>query len=158
MKSRDLNEALLCGAVGAASLTAVHQLARRATDIAPEMDVVGMRAIVRGMRSAGADPPHGRELYGVTLAGDLIANSLYYALVAIGPRPNVWARGAVLGLAAGVGALLLPRRLGLGDPPKSDRTANQIMTVAWYLVGGLATAATVECLRQTRDRAARVAA
>jgi hypothetical protein len=146
-------EALLCGAVGAVALTTVHQLARRATDEAPEMEVVGMRALVRGFRGMGAEPPQGQQLYGMTLAGDLICNSLYYALVSLGRRPNVWVRGAALGLAAGFGALLLPRRMGLGDPPKSQDVANQIMTVAWYLVGGLSAAATAVCLRETREQA-----
>jgi hypothetical protein len=59
----------------------------------------------------------------------------------------VWPRAVALGLAAGIGALVLPRRLGLGDPPRSFRPANQVMTVAWYLLGALATAAAAKPLR-----------
>jgi hypothetical protein len=53
----------------------------------------------------------------------------------------VWTRAIAMGLGAGACALVLPRRIGLGDAPKSDHIPNQIMTVAWYLVGGLAAAA-----------------
>jgi hypothetical protein len=58
----------------------------------------------------------------------------------------------VLGLAAGGGALFLPERMGLGVPPKSELLSNQVMTVAWYLVGGLTAAATAQWLSARRER------
>jgi hypothetical protein len=133
--------AFAAGTVGAVALTAVHQLARRVTENAPRMDVVGRRAIEKGMTAAGAQPPEGQKLQNLALAGDLFANSAYYSLIACGRNPHVWRRATALGLAAGAGALLLPRYMGLGDPPRSTNAANQVMTVAWYLLGGLATAA-----------------
>jgi hypothetical protein len=145
MKS-DLARAAAAGAAGAAALTGVHQLALGLTDAAPRMDVLGMRALRRSMRTAGLQPPSGRSLYNWTLASDLVSNGAYYALVA-GPRP--WLRGAVLGLAAGVGALLLPQRIGLGHPPKSEYVTNQAMTITWYLIGGLVAAATAARLQRT---------
>ena len=60
----------------------------------------------------------------------------------------MFTRGIAMGLAAGAGALVLPRRLGLGDAPKSDHLPNQIMTVAWYLVGGLAAASAGRALKE----------
>jgi hypothetical protein len=148
-------DALLSGVAGAAALTAVHQAARLISDNAPRMDVVGMRAIARGKEAAGtssaADVP-AREnpaLYNMALAGDLVFNSAYYSLA------TTWARGAALGLIAGIGALLLPRRMGLGDPPGSELLSNQAMTVAWYVVGGLAAAWTAQCLAERRAEHAR---
>ena len=149
-QSAGLNNAALSGIAGALALTTVHQVARAMTDNAPRMDIVGIRAIASGLRAAGANPGRADSLYPVALAGDIACNSAYYALVATGRRPNVWARGVLLGIGAGIGALLLPRRLGLGDPPHSHRISNQIMTVAWYLIGGLAAAATAECLRDRK--------
>ena len=79
--STTLNNALISGAAGAVALTTVHQVARAVTDSAPRMDVVGMRALTRGAAAAGQEPPNTHAgLYGATLAGDLIANSLYYSL------------------------------------------------------------------------------
>lgn len=144
--STTLNNALISGAAGAVALTAVHQAARTVTADAPRMDVVGMRALARGVRAAGGEAPKTHAgLYGATLAGDLIANSLYYSLA------TNYTRGTVLGLLAGIGALVLPERMGLGVPPKSQLLSNQVMTVAWYLVGGLAAAATAQCLSNRRD-------
>jgi len=143
--SISFNNALISGAAGAVALTAVHQAARAVTDSAPRMDVVGMRALARGARAVGQDQPKTHAgLYGVTLAGDLIANSVYYSLA------STYTRGTVLGLVAGIGALVLPERMGLGVPPKSDLLSNQVMTVAWYVVGGLAAAATAQCLASRR--------
>ena len=141
------NSSLIAGAAGAVALTAIHQAARAVTDAAPRMDVVGMRALARGADAVGQEAPRTHAgLYGLTLAGDLIANSAYYSLA------TTYTRGTVLGLLAGIGALVLPERMGLGVPPKSDLLSNQVMTVAWYLVGGLAAAATAQCLVQ-RDHA-----
>jgi len=148
-------DALLSGMAGAAALTAVHQAARLVTDDAPRMDVVGIRAIAR-CREATGDPSvaatPAREnpaLYNMALAGDLVFNSVYYSLA------TTWARGAALGLIAGVSALVLPRKMGLGDPPQSELLSNQVMTVAWYVIGGLAAAWTAQCLAEKRAETAR---
>ena len=111
-----------------------------------------MRAIARAKTaaptSAVADstdqPARNPALYNMALAGDMVFNSAYYSLA------TTWPRGAALGLLAGIGALVLPRKMGLGDPPKSELLSNQIMTVAWYLVGGLAAACTAHCLANRR--------
>ena len=141
--------ALMAGACGAVALTAVHQLARRVATEAPRMDILGERAIARGLQAAGSDVPPEPQLYRWALAGDLLANSAYYSLVACGRDAHVWRRGVALGLAAGAGALLLPQRIGLGNPPYSDHLANQVMTVAWYLIGGLAAAAAGQGLHRS---------
>jgi len=130
-------DAILSGMAGAAALTAVHQAAQRVTDSAPRMDVVGMRAI-------GKATPENPALYNMALAGDLVFNSAYYSMA------TTWTRGAALGIIAGIGALVLPQKLGLGQPPRSELLSNQVMTVAWYLIGGLAAAWTAQCLAEKR--------
>ena len=141
------NPSLIAGAAGALTLTAVHQAARAVTDAAPRMDVVGMRALARGAHAAGGTAPATHAgLYSATLAGDLLANSAYYSLA------TTYARGTVLGLAAGIGALVLPEKMGLGVPPKSELLSNQVMTVAWYLIGGLAAAATAQWMDRRAAR------
>jgi hypothetical protein len=132
---------LMAGAAGAGALTLIHQAARIATPYAPRMDVLGMRAI-RGARGRlGLGGGSDRDIERQALAGDMLANTAYYALIGAGNRGSVWSRGLALGLAAGLGAVVLPRHLGLGDPPHADRPTTQLMTIAWYVVGGLAAAA-----------------
>jgi hypothetical protein len=145
-----LNDSLISGAAGAVALTAVHQAARAVTDSAPRMDVVGMRALARGAEAAGKEAPRTHKgLYSATLAGDLILNSAYYSLA------TTYRRGTLMGLAAGIGALVLPERMGLGTPPRSELLSNQVMTVAWYLIGGLAAAATANWLANRRTETMR---
>jgi hypothetical protein len=130
---------------GAAALTAVHQFARTVTDNAPRMDVVGMRALARGINAAGGEATQSHKgLYGATLVGDLISNTAYYSLA------TNYTRGTVMGILAGIGALVLPPRMGLGDPPHSEQLSNKIMTVAWYTLGGLAAACTANWLADRR--------
>jgi len=138
--------ALGSGLAGAAALTLVHETARRVIPHAPRVDVIGVRAISRPMRAAGYRPPHYNQLHKVALAGDLVSNSAYYSLVGVGDREHVWRRGAILGLAAGLGAALLPPVLGLGQPPHRKTPFTQILTVAWYFIGGLAAAAAYDAV------------
>ena len=152
-KSRlGLNDAVISGVAGAVALTAVHQAALAITDAAPRMDVLGMRALARGTgraamadESGDVDASRNPGLYTATLDGDLLANSAYYSLA------TTWTRGTVLGLLAGVGALVLPQRMGLGHPPHSELLSNKVMTVAWYTLGGLVAAWTAQCLRRTES-------
>jgi hypothetical protein len=145
-----VSSSLLAGLAGATALTAVHQLARRYVPNAPRMDVLGKRALTRLSSGRTAALP-AADLERITLAGDLVGNSAFYALVGLGTARSAWPRGAVLGLAAGAGALLLPERLGLGPAPHSQSGANQIMTVAWYLIGGLAAACALQALHAETD-------
>lgn len=140
--------ALGSGFAGASTLTLIHQAAKQALPEAPRADLLGMRAIERTMQKAGQQPPADDRLFGMALCGDLTANSLYYSLVGIGSREGAWLRGALLGLAAGLGAVFLPGPLGLGRDATDRGPANRAMTVAWYLAGGLAAAATFRCLRR----------
>ena len=80
-----------------------------------------------------------------------MANAVYYAAVPARTKQATWARAAALGLSAGIGALMLPRPMGLGDAPHSEQRANQAMTVAWYVAGALAAAAAANLIsgRQT---------
>jgi hypothetical protein len=140
----------LAGVAGASALTAVHQAARGVTAYAPRMDVLGARAVRATHEKLGLSHRSDRVVERQALAGDLVANAAYYALVGAGGRGSLWLRGIGLGLVAGLGAIMLPGRIGLGDPPHAGRLDTQAMTVAWYVLGGL-TAAAMFALR--RDEA-----
>ncbi|NMO17126.1 hypothetical protein HPC49_42155 [Pyxidicoccus fallax] len=128
------------GLVGATSLTLVHEGARRVLEHPPRMDVLGKRALKKGIRAFGGRPAHGKRLHQQSLAGDLVSNSLFYSLVALGRPKRPYLRGAVLGLLAGLGAVVLPPYLGLGQAPSRARRSTSLLTVAWYTLGGLAAA------------------
>jgi hypothetical protein len=141
MATTSLGGAIRSGMAGAAALTAVHETARRRMRGAPRMDVIGMRALGRTLERAGLRRPPRRRLFYETLAGDLASNAAWYSLVGLGRPDRVWRRGLLLGLAAGAGAVLLPPILGLGRSPGTQTPKTQALTVAWYVIGGLAAAA-----------------
>ncbi|HEX3558063.1 MAG TPA: hypothetical protein VHU19_02605 [Pyrinomonadaceae bacterium] len=142
-------KALGSGLVGACALTLIHETARRFIDDAPRIDVLGMRAIAKTMRAVDVEPPV--ALHEAALVGDLVSNSFYYSLVGAGPREDALRNGALLGLAAGLGAVFLPEPLGLGRQPTEHAPTTQAMTVAWYLLGGLAAGAAYRVLASEEE-------
>ena len=147
MTGRQLRNAVVAGFAGACTVTLVNEAGKRATARAPRLDVLGMRAVAAGSRAVGAEPPE--HLRATALFGDLMANSMYYSLVAAGGRDHAITTGAAAGLAAGVGAALLPGALGLGYGPTERTTETASLAICWYLLAGIAAGATYRCLEDT---------
>jgi hypothetical protein len=138
---RSPRRALTSGVAGALVLTGLHEAARRLLPHAPRMDVIGERALSRSLAALGQRSPRGRRLFRATLAGELLSNTLYYSAVGAAARSRVLPTGLLIGLVAGLGAVLLPPRLGLGNPPGAKAPLTPLLTLAWYTAGGLAAAA-----------------
>jgi hypothetical protein len=135
------------GATGAAAVTLAHEIARQLIPRAPRMDRLGMDALAKILRAVGISPPRGERLRGYTLVADLASNAMYYAPVAMsGRRPLL--RGLVLGLAAGIGAVVLTPKLGLPRRHRGMTLGTKAMTVALYTLGGLAAGAMASMLRR----------
>lgn len=146
-----LSTALAGGLAGACALTLLHETARRLSPEAPRMDLLGMDALSRLLGSLGIESPEEDKLFTLTMTGDLIGNALYYSLAGVGKKKNVWAKGILLGLGAGLGAVLLPKPLGL-DEKTSNRTANtKAMTVTWYLAGGMVASAVMTLMNKKKQ-------
>ncbi|WP_224363871.1 hypothetical protein [Hyalangium versicolor] len=139
-ESRVSLRALGPGLAGALAVTLIHEGARRVLDHPPRMDVLGKRSLKKGARWLGLRPSRGQRLHRQALLGDILTNSLFYSLVALGRPRRPYLRGALLGGLAGLGAVVLPPFLGLGRRPSQARTSTSLLTIAWYLLGGLAAA------------------
>ena len=142
-------KAILAGFAGAAALNILHETVRRFDADAPRVDLLGEEALTRSMNSLNLEPPKGNNLYVATLAGDVISNGIYYSAVGMAGSKNIYLKGAVAGLTAGLGAIKLPDKLGLDDKPVTKTDKTKILTVAWYLIGGLVTAAVFDQLKKT---------
>ncbi len=145
-------KALEGGLAGASALTLLHEAVRRVVPTAPRMDLLGMSAITKIVKSYGKNPPNEKSLFYITMAGDVVSNALYYSIAGAGKKENrIW-KGALLGLAAGIGAVTLPKPMGL-NPAYSNRTVStQIMTVAWYTIGGVVSALVMKALEQKETK------
>jgi hypothetical protein len=134
------------GLVGALVLTSIHESARRAVTHPPRMDTLGRRVVSNVLDATGQDARPRGTLQKIALAGDIVANTMYYAAIAREHGRARWQRAIALGTAAGMGAVALPPFLGLGRAPNSQYASTRLMTTAWYLAGALATAAAATVL------------
>ena len=141
---------LVAGAAGAILLNLIHELARKTLTQAPHVNEIGEEGVVKISESLGKEAPHGNALYATTLASDFIGNAFYYSAVGKGSPKNIWLRGLGLGLTAGIGALALPSKLGLDDQPVKRSNLTQVLTVAWYTLGGIAAAGVADYLQRRR--------
>lgn len=143
-----LARALTSGLAGACALTLIHESVRRTLPDAPRMDVLGMRALAELARRSNVEPLQADRLHRLALLGDVVSNSLFYSLVGLGKPADALRNGSLLGLGAGIGGVVLPEPLGLGDAPSARTPATQAMTVGWYLAGGVVAALTYRYLAE----------
>jgi len=139
------------GATGALALTLIHETVKRLDPKAPRMDLLGMNAISKLLKSLGQDPPEKHKLFVLAMIGDLISNSLYYSLAGLGSKKSVFQRGILLGLGAGLGAVLLPKPLQLNEAPTNRTTKTKAMTIGLYLIGGLVAAAIIKYMENKNE-------
>ena len=144
-------ENIIGGLAGAAVLNIAHQAIAHFDKDAPRVDIIGEEAVTRAFENADAKPPTGNTLTGLTLAGDLGANTGYYAMIGGANDEDLLLRGAGYGLLAGIGALSLPGPMGLNDEPVTRTTKTKILTVGLYMLGGLATALAIKAIRAYKN-------
>ena len=148
-----VNTALASGLAGAAAVTVLNETVRRvAPEVAPRMEILGMRAAKAGFEAADREVPPRSELFKMTLAAEVLSNGAYYSLVGMVKPENAIATGAALGLAAGAGAVLLPGPMGLGEGPSARSLGTKALTLAWYLAGGLAAGFVASAMGNGRQR------
>lgn len=129
--------AIAGGFAGACALTLLHQAIKKADADAPHVDELGMEAMATGIEELGMEPPTGQELYKWTLTGDIIANTMYYSLGAIGSNKGAPGRTAFLGLLGGLGAVYLPEPLHLTKEFTNRTPRTKFLTVGLYTIGGI---------------------
>jgi len=110
----------------------------------PRVDIVGMRSVAKLARAAGTEPPG--HLRSTALAGDILSNSLYYSLTGVFGRRNAILTGACIGIAAGVGLLVLSPALGVGNAEVNRTTGTQIAAAGMYFTSGIIAGALYEAL------------
>lgn len=135
------------GLAGALALTALHQYVKTKDENAPRMDFLGMEALTKLLKSADEPVPAAQNLYYLTMAGDVLSNAVYYSAAGLGKK-QTWLKGAVLGLAAGAGAVYLPKPMGLNEAHSNRTTETKALTVLYYLTGGLIAAGGIKLLRK----------
>lgn len=124
---------ILAGLGGAIALNLLHEIVRHNFDNVPEVNKVGEEALNKSLETVDMKITDKDQLYAATLAGDVISNGIYYAATATSGF------NLVSGVAAGVGAVMLPEKMGLDDSPVAATTQKKVMTVGYYLFGAVVT-------------------
>jgi hypothetical protein len=140
------------GITSATTLTILHEIVRMFDKDAPHMQDLGMQAISKLFDKANVTVPDDDKLYFLSMAGELIGNTLFYSLTGAGGKNNVWLRGALLGLSAGIGSVVLPEKLGLSELPSSRTTKTKLMSISYYLLAGIIAALVTEKLEERRRK------
>ncbi len=137
----------LGGLAGACALTLLNEGVKKIDKDAPRLDLLGMNAAAKLIKGSGLKKKTGPDgLYKASIAGDLLSNSLYFAMARTPDKDTTLMRGALLGIGAGLGAITLAKPLGL-DPYLGEAPfKTKALTVAWYVVGGLVAAAVINLL------------
>ena len=139
------------GLAGAVTITLLHEIIRKIDPSAPRMDLVGKKVTEKLMHKAGQPSPGKKQLYASSLAGSIMANTLYYSLAGLGAKSPL-SVGSMLGLTAGAGAVTLPSKLGLNGVHSSGSTKRKWMTMALYITGGLVAAAVTRKIERRRNK------
>lgn len=136
------------GLAGACTLTLLNESVKKLDKDAPRMDLLGMNAVARLMKGNNVLTQTANKIFPVAIAGDLVSNSLYYSMADSETEQKTLIRGALLGLAAGVGAVALPRTLGLNEDATTRTLKTKILTIAWYTIGGVVAAGAMNLLHR----------
>ena len=122
---------MIAGFGGAIALNILHEIIRKNFTDVPHVNEVGEEALLKVTDqtpfSISSD-----KIYAATLAGDILSNGIYYATTA---TQNNMASG----LIAGIGAVALPKHMGLNDEPVASNTKKKLMTVGYYVFGAVVT-------------------
>lgn len=141
---------LIAGLGGAIVLTALHETLKNVDEEMPRIDLVGEEALQKTSEFFGVKISNKNTLYKATLAGDLMSNAAYFSLIA-GNRKDLWTRAASSGILAGLGAIALPKEMGLNDEPVTKSFKTKALTVGYYMAGAFATAAILSFLDKNRN-------
>lgn len=144
-----VSSALAGGLAGTITVASLHEALRRITPNAPRMDQLDIDLLRKGLKSMNKKLPEENELQRWAVGGELLCDTAYFSMAAAGGRKKAWLCGALLGLAAGISAVVLPKSLGLPDESSNKTLGTKIMTVGLYLIGGLAAAAVARMVDKT---------
>src|SRR5262249_14894125 len=124
-----LSAALAGGLAGTVTVASIHEALRRVTPEAPRMDILDMELIRKGLKRLNKEVPGEDKLQRWAVGGELLCDTAYYGLAGMGRKKGVWFRGTLLGLVAGMTAVVLPKTLGLPKEPSKKTLSTQLMTV-----------------------------
>ncbi|SEA50175.1 hypothetical protein [Pedobacter hartonius] len=140
---------LIAGLAGAVALNILHETLKKQSDNVPRVDLLGEDAMQRTLNYFGGNIDHKETLYNATLAGDIVGNTLYYSIIGAGNAKYLWPKVLFVGLSAGIGAVKLPKPMGLDETPVAKNDQVKFLTVGYYLFGAVVTGLVVKMISKS---------
>ena len=134
---------MVAGLAGAVALNILHEVARKNFKNVPKINMLGEEALNKTLSGFGIPITSATKLQRAALEADVVSNAIYYSFIGSNNK-YVWTKAIALGLTAGIGALKLPKPLGLNPKPVTRTTQTKILTVGYYMFGALVTAYVVK--------------
>jgi len=132
---------LLAGFGGALAVNLLHEALKKKVKDAPRLDKIGENAVQKATMMTSDKPIENKgKLYATALGADLVANTMYYAMIGAGNPKHIWPKAVGLGVTAGTGAITLPSALGINGIHTDKTAKTKSMTMGYYLFGALVTA------------------
>lgn len=139
---------LIAGIGGALALNILHESLKNRGSNMPHIDQLGEEALQKSLGYFGVQVEKKHDLYLSTLAGDIASNAIYFSLIG-GRKSLIWPKAIALGLAAGFGAVKLPKPLGLDPSPVARNFKVTALTITYYISGALVTGAILKLWKRS---------
>jgi hypothetical protein len=133
---------LTSGLAGVVAAIAIRETIRNNYYNVPRMDVFKRVFSRLADRSCGIIPSNKKQ-FSYTLVEDLLNLTLYYSLSGLHKHKHVFVKGAVAGLAAGVGVVLLPKMVGNSEEYDKKEIGANAITIGLNIVGGILAASII---------------
>ena len=130
---------IIAGFAGSLALTALNEGLKKSGYDVPRVDLLGEEALNKGLSHFDAEIKSEDALFNTTLVSDLVSNAVYYSLIGSGDKKNILSKTLGLGLLAGVGAITVPKHVGLNPQPVTKNQQVKLLTVGYYLFGAIVT-------------------
>ena len=130
------------GLAGSSSVTGLHQALRNIKGT-PRVDLLGEQAIIKIFGDKLKKKK--KQPYYASLAGDLAINSLYYSIIAKAKNPVL--TGLIMGIVAGIVAILTPNFMGLSKKYVKSTDKKKYMTIGYYTFAGIVAGLTATTIK-----------
>ena len=121
---------LIAGFGGAIALSMLHEYVKKNMNEVPEFDEVGEEAIDKSLEKVNLQVKDPDKLYNTTVVGDVLTNGLYYAF-------TPFKFNTMIGALGGLGAIVIPKKLGLDNTPVAGTDKKKMMTIGYYIFGAM---------------------
>lgn len=121
---------IVAGLGGAIALNVLHQFVKNNYQNVPDFNEVEEEAIDKSLEKINLQVKDHNKLYNATVAGDIVTNALYYTF-------TPFKMNSIIGALGGLGAMVLPKKLGLDNTPIAGTDKKKMITMGYYIFGAL---------------------